>query len=875
MVGPLRPLVGPIGVYFSSIRMSHAINIRNGVPILKKETCKVMRKNLHFKIRLNDIQNSSKSSAGLTNNIEDQTATLEGANKISHGLTTLAVDSTATTTDASIMLHEKMLALNPYERQGLDKVLGRMNKIRFFNWSTADASGTLIATIKVPEDLFQPPQGTLKNEPLLGRLSGYRYFRSGVKLRVTVNCTAFNAGKLMFTWMPYHSTDASTYQYKSHTMYQASCNRPMILDVPASDTLEIDIPWVTPNVWLDLQRYADVALKPFWTSYIAAVQLWVLHPLQNVSASAPNPSKVNVTIEAAFTNAEVSGYMPLAYLSPVTVDAINQSFEEVNKSARGVVAGVAQLKTHVQEALSTIPIVGGVLSETLGSVAGGFGFDKPTTVASTERVDLQLAPDMCFGEGLDNSNKLALLPTNRVATDPSIFSQKFDEMDIYRIARTPSLRFVGSLDTSSAAGSIIHTEMIDPMRVSPELSVNGPFASTFLAWITYPFTFWSGSIKYFLQFTCPKMISAKLRISYTPGELTSTSQLDFLGGEFASRIIDIKGSTQTQFTVPFLSQYAALPVKRFLRKASETHSDFNTLGFWTISVVNPIVAGTTAGKIDFAIWIAAGEDYRLYKPRDITPNISNLAVSSSIATEDDEFEDLPLAVNQGSEMKSGASIWDFFGSHFEPLIPSSYILHDKLTCGENVSSLRTLMHRYTFVKAYNGNISTATTETVVFLGSQTATGTVLNNIHAYFLHLFYYWRGSLRFKLINKSSGFGYGKVVHTFGNTPVAIPEGLPNNAFFGATLYNSAYKPSCEWEMPYYHMVPFVTVLPPNGTTTVPPKDDLLVIPRITITRQQNTDAGVATGGPSFDMYFAVGDDFSAGFLSAPPIITEDIPV
>lgn len=794
-------------------------------------------------------------------------------------MTTLAADSVATLTSADKSLNQKLLDFNPYERQSLDRVLGRMNKIRFFNWSTADALGTLIATIRVPEDLFEPPQLGKKNEPLLGRLSGFRYFRAGVKLRITVNCTMFHSGKLMFTWMPYYSSDASAYKYKTHTMFQAACNRPMILDVPSSSTLTMDIPWINPNSWIDLHRYADATLRPHWASYIASVQMWVLHPLQNASASAPNPSKVNVSIEAAFTDSEVAGFMPLAYLSPcnpaLDLRATNQGFEEVDKTIKGVVAGVSELKNHVQEIISSVPIVGGALSETVGTLMDGLGFNKPTTLSSPQRADLQLAPDMAFGDGLDNSNKLALVPTNRISTHPSIFSAKKDEMDIYEIARKPSLRFSGEFDATATAGALVHTELVDPMRCANELSLDGPFCSTFLAWITYPFTFWSGSIKYFIQFTCPKVVSAKVRLSFTPGELTSLDQLEFLGGEFPSRIIDIKGSTQTQFTIPFLSQYSALPVKSFLREDAMTHSDLGVLGFWTLSILNPIVSGFTTGKIQFAVWIAAGEDYRLYKPRDITSNIGEMALLSAAAFDDDNtdssFEEVH-AVNQGS-MDSGNDIWGFFGKKFEPLVPCKFITHDKVICGESVSSLRTLMHRYTFVKSYNG-LSVPTTETVIFLGSQTATGTRLNNIHAYFLHLFYYWRGSLRFKMVAKSAEFGYGKAVHTYGNVPSTVTEGHPNNAFFGACIYNTAYKPAVEVEVPYYHVLPFVTCLPPNGTTTTPPRDNLVPIPRLTFTNQQNNAAGTAVVGPSYDMYFAVGDDFSAGFLSAPPIISEGLP-
>jgi hypothetical protein len=742
-----------------------------------------------------------------------------------------------------------------------------MNKIRDFSWSSAVVSGTKAASIHLPQDLFHPPQSTIKNVPLVSRLAGYRYFRAGVKLRMTVNATLFHSGKLMFTWMPHYRSGMTIDATKNSTMYQAANNRPIILDVPSNSSLVMDIPWITPFQWIDLDRY--VANAGTWDDYIGLVDIWVLHPLTNASASSPSPSIVNVTIEAAFTDAEVAAFMPTTYISPTAAnDLATCQMEVIEKSAKGIVSGVSQLGSHIAHTVASIPVLAEAASKTLVHTVDGLGLNKPTGVASAQPVNLSLAPDFSFGEGLDYSSKLSMVPSAVVATDPSLYSEGEDMMDIYKIARTPSLRYTFTVTSASAVGAIVHTECCDPMYCSPEATEEGLFAPTYVSWVSLPFTYYSGGLKWFLMITAPKTVTAKLRLSWTPSEVNDVDQFALLGGEFPSRIIDITGSTQTEFTTPFMSPYTVLPVTTFQRDTNPVYSNYLNSGFWQLSILNPVTGSTSATSvIHIAIWKAAAEDYRLYKPREIMDHFVSLSSKEKDLTEYSDDDD---------DATVQCDVWNFYKKQFMPIVPVNFVTHEKICSGESVSNLRTLMHRYVFIDSKNATASSAQKfDTVPFPGYHPDG---VPNQHWYWLQLFYFWRGSLRFKLLFKQStslalpnnSCGIGRVVLQTTNTPVAVETDTPWNTFNGATVYHTDYRPSVEFEIPWYYQTLFATVLPFDSPNSPVPPDDRLSVPGFTHYRVQNNGTTLQTS-PSFDMYMSVGDDFSMGFLSAPPLVQQ----
>lgn len=768
----------------------------------------------------------------------------------------MAFDSVEQKQSANLSLHHQLLSLNPYEPQNLSKVLGRMNKIRDFEWSSADVQGTLAATISLPSDLFKPPQSTITNVPLLSRLAGYRYFRAAVKLRMTINATLFHSGKLMFVWMPHYRQGVTIEREKNQTIYQASNNRPLIMDATSNSSLVMDIPWIVPTVWLDLIEYATQVTK--WDAYIGTVDMWILHPLENASASAPSPSKVNVSIEAAFVDAEVSGYEPVQLAAPFNSNEhASCQMEVFDKTIKGVVAGVKEEASHLRHTVQSIPIVGDAISSTLFPIFDGLGLNKPTSIGSSQMVNLQLAPDFTHGEGLDYSNKLSFDPGNKIATSPSIYSEGDDMMDIYKIARTPSLRLLKTFTSALAQGDIVHTECCDPMLCSPEVSLDGDFAPTYVSYVSFPFHFYSGGLKYFLQFTAPKTVTCKLRLSWTPTEITSTDQFAYLGGEFPSRIVDITGSTQTEFTTPFLSPYPMLPVSNFIRDTNPVFSNFMNSGFWQLSILNPVITSTgETATVHLAIWKSAAEDYRLYKPREIMNGFEEGVKEES----DDDFAEVQC------------DIWDTFRKTFTPILPVNYINHQRVTSGESVSSLRTLMHRYVYMHSVNGSTVPINYNTVPFPGTLGAG--LFPNQHWYWLQLFYYWKGSLRFKMLNKTNSgaatrAGLGRVVLNTTNTPVVVSVATPWNTFGGSIPYNTEYKPAIEFEVPWFYPNLFATVFPINSPISPVPPDARVSIPGFSVFQVQTNGADALVNGPGYDVFIAVGDDFSMGFLSAPPMV------
>lgn len=799
-----------------------------------------------------------------TNNTENRTATLQGAVQQTTGITTLAADSIVTNIESIETLHYKFEKFNPYSDQQLSLALGHMNKIRDLKWLTNALAGAHLATLSLPEDMFEAPQASRKNIPLLSRLAGYRYMRAGVKLRFTVNSTVFHSGKLLVSWMPYYSTDATRHPYKSFTIYQAANNHPFLIDCPSNGSVTLEIPWITPNAWLDLKKYQD--MKASWGSFIARCDIWCLHPLRNISPDAPNPDTVTVTVEAAFMDAKLSGFQPANYFNICPPALVTQS-EQIVKSGKEMIAGVREEIRHLSESIAEIPLIGGTLLNTVGSFTDGLGLNKPTSVAAPTMVQPILAPDFCHSDGLDMAQKLSLDPCNKIATNPGIFNQKKDCMNIYDIAKTPSLVKIGTFTSASAIGSILFSFMCDPMTCGPA-GVAGSFCPTYLSYISFPFTYFSGGLKFRIDFTCSKIVSCKVRLSYTPAQLTATSDLDYLGGEFPSRIIDITGPTQTEFTIPYLSPYLTLPLGEFIR--SGITGDYRNIGWWNLSILNPVIGAQGTSTIDYAIWIAAAEDYRLYKPREITTRIQDCWVYSQPSLRRKKEKTTKKKANKSDDddfrLITQCDVQQFFEKSFEPLTPVKLVTHSRIVSGEAVSSLRSYMHRYVHHDNKFGGQSVMQYD--LFPGS--SSGNVLLNQHLYFLHLFYYWRGSVRFKIIPRSPDYGFGIVIPATQNLPTTIDFNSSYNTFCGAGAYSNPYSPNMCYEIPWYHQVPFTTVINPDAANSIVPPDNLLTEPIIQMYRLQVNEAGSPQNGPAYSVYIAIGDDFSAGVLSSPPLIT-----
>ena len=86
------------------------------------------------------------------------------------------------------------------ETYPLSGVLDREYDLGLINWQTSSPSFTILATYDFPSVLF--------NQPFMsGKISGFRYFKGGIRMTFRMSSTLFNYGSVMIWYTPSPTTD--------------------------------------------------------------------------------------------------------------------------------------------------------------------------------------------------------------------------------------------------------------------------------------------------------------------------------------------------------------------------------------------------------------------------------------------------------------------------------------------------------------------------------------------------------------------------------------------------------------------------------------------------------------------------------------------
>lgn len=654
---------------------------------------------------------------------------------------------------------------NPYPDQTPYQVLSRNYKVAEYVWGPATGPFTL----NFPEELLMIPT-------IAERLASFLYMRAGVKIEVKINATQFHFGAFMISWIPNHEGNVH-----AANIQQQSGNRPIILSPAVQNSCTFNIPWINPYNYFNT---AD------GTSNICRMWFTPLTPLGRASDNVTD--SVSVQVYASFTDPEVAGYIAQSGTTMkqyVAQSGKTMKSESVSKSMNGVISTVSNATETISTILEKIPIVGGVIENLFGLISA---LDKPTSTAAMQPVSLAFARDLSLGTGLDYSSPLSLHPLTAVSMDYSLMGETTDVMSVSRVLQTPMIGIVKTFQT-------VNTSYNEPVR--PVFAPPVGIRKDYLAFMTTFFAYWRGSIKYKLSFYTSTFTSCRFRVSIL---YNSTALTDDNSGDVVSRIVDVKGDTSIEFTVPYLWH-------TLYRKISDG-IDYPQLA---ISQISPIIGPslTADPAIHMVLWRAGGEDFKLNQ---LVQPIELAAVQSL-----DFEEDVPAQSDPRADFKRT----------FNPIIEGScFIRESGAITGEHIDSLHDMCKRYC------GN--TIATETY----PKTTTGSGPFHILS---ECFKYWRGSRRVKVSIPDDNADATHVVLQNPNNTTDIEN--------GAVFTIRRIWPFLECEIPWYSTLPFT----PIETASVPIHiggDD----PQSIFFNESHIGEG-----PSF---ISGGDDFTFGFLIAP---------
>lgn len=342
--------------------------------------------------------------------------------------------------------------------------------------------------------------------------------------------------------------------------------------------------------------------------------------------------------------------------------------------------------------------------------------------------------------------------------------------------------------------------------VDPYFLSNSAFQPDYLMYTAAPFQFWRGSIKYLFHFVTSAFTTGRFRISVNYVPWTSDVTVT---GDVISRIVDVKGDTMAELNVPYLWD-------THWRQVGVSYGGFPRL---VVEAITDIIGQSldTDPNVTLLTWRSGGEDI--------------------------EFQQLGPAqfLNPSEELpnvQAQTSIRARFTQPFESVVAGATLAQEKgFTATEVVNLLSDCLKRYSTQNVFNS------------LPAPTA----LNKLEPYFYfsQMFYHWRGSRRVKqyVQNTSDAFiAIAGMQTTAGGS----------NSSVGITTTHPGQMPLLEYEVPWFSTVPWFPVSPSasalDDITTTLPRDFV-----------NNTSINVPFTTMAF--YVSAGDDFSFGFLRAPP--------
>nr|UZQ18724.1 polyprotein [Picornaviridae sp.] len=728
------------------------------------------------------------------------------------------------------------------------------------DWSTQQVQGTIIKQWEIPGDTLLGPHYNLA--------ATFVFFRGHPTIRFQINGTKFHSGRLIAAFIP--GFQFTQYDDKLYDVDQLTSLPHVILDAGFSNSGVINLPFVHMNTYFNMVQGSRK-----WQS-LGRLVLVVFNRLGSATTSSQT---IGVTAWVHYDNCEL--HQP-CYAHTVNLPKSGQKFlEEPRPTAQAAVEGLIK---------STLPMITDMVAPGLGSlvgnVAGGVAdCDKPTDPVEISRWVPNAVTSLSLGSGLDKSSRLSLNTSTYTIGDADLISTTQDDMNLLEISKIPTrlctIKWASGKNTGDRLFKIpvcpnLYNTRKQNIKVSPPVDIMTP---TLLSYISRPFKFYRGGLRYKIQLIASQMHSARALIAFGPG----LTDMRFDGATYINTyVIDLQERHEVEFVVPFLAERPWLRCDRMRELDVEgttevEHDNFENSGYLFMYVLNRLSRpDSVAAEIDVNVLVSAADDFELAVPADlacvqgigdvidITPGkaYAQALVGQEGVTERTE-EGVVTLTKGGGKLGAAASS----------------------TLSENAMNLKTLLRRY--YKVYTNKFTLPSgTSTVSFANSPTLSsvhkcfndknGIQLRTHLSHFSELFTFWTGSLRYKLvwsIIDDTNFPSltVRVFHipgcfVFGNfTPAVANDNttaiLSAMDSYGTLLGQSNIQSSLEFEVPFY--TPYTQLRTIQGAVANARSCTGLVLIVI------DKPAGGGNPAVNLDLYQAAGDDFGLNYLRAAPKI------
>lgn len=675
--------------------------------------------------------------------------------------------------------------------------------------------------------VFDPWSAFLNDFRIKNRLEGFKHVRGHLKLRATITGNPFLYGRFIMAYEPRAQRSMHAYAgFLSECYIMQLTQLPHIfLDPTRGEGGEMTLPFFCPENWLDLTNNHSVG-------DMGEIRLRAINPLKHANSTS---GSCTIRIYAWMEDAEIC--------TPTAADY--GVWEEQSEFSEHPISSMATAVERVAGMLTTVPQFAPFAKATeigasaVGKIAKAFGFSRPLVLQN-------IAPyrNLAFGQlALTNTHEvltpIALDAKRELTVDPrTVGLPPVDEMAIPYICGKECFIHEHLWAEDDVIDQRLFSVNVTPQQFETDSSVS-PFRSclTPSAYIAQLFGFWRGTVILRFQVVASSLHRGKLRIVYEPSSALATVAYN----EQYSRIIDLETTRDFEIPIqwharePFLQTESLDIGSTFFNKGNvQARPQFHN-GCVHVTVMNPLVSPdpTLAQSVSINCYMRMGDDVEFAVPvaRNRVENVSYRSVTGTVQPQ--------------SGIEADAAPQDNNPVGGEPIAPVGDVSISQtdqtnlVYFGESISSLRTLMRRYTRTTQVTSPASIARRAPV--------SSTVLD-LHEYILALYAGWRGSHRFKVGN-SNPDAYITWDGSAGNLTTFGWEGVAAN--YGVV----------ETEVPYYNNKRF------SHARTHP---DFVAHTDLSAADPNNAtyrvDMSTAT---SAQIWRAVGEDFTCFFFIGTPLL------
>lgn len=736
-----------------------------------------------------------------------------------------------------------------YDQSSIYDFFKKPVRLSTFEWNSQSA-GSVLYNSSLPQDVFS--QAVYRD-----KLRGFYGFRGTMVIRVQVNGTKFQSGRLLLVFIPQGNV-ANSYPGMRLRSLKAATQLPRVeLDIGSETEIVMEVPYVSPTPYYNLAtsegpygRAVLLVYEPLATgtgSAVADVTMWV--HFKDVDMVTPT-----------FT-AEMGERKPKK--RPIK----NPSEQELGEMTNGSISGGLTMMAKAASSFAKVPLLtnlAGPASWALNCMAGvasAFGYSKPTSEEAMVKVAQTFSHNLQNHNGVDIFPNMGLDASNKMSIMPGFAGTDVDEMSLNHLLQVPAYVTRFAWNTSQGADTLLLNVV-----PSPDLyRSSAVYPNFWTGWDLTPldyfsslFYYWRGSFVVTLKFVKTQYHSGRVLIAWSPSGDPSLDQTAFVLRE----IVDLRETSEFRFVIPYVATSQYLPT-------SDLDESIGGMGRLKIFVLNELVCpASVSSTVGVLVEYAAGPDFEVMCPRPF--NRCPLVVNTWAA----QMGDVVPASSSSSRPDRNQELVGVGSAQIEDqsLDPALYCV------GERCNSILQLLKRYCRLRiAYLGTecfgidfrpFTVGACYTLDPLGLPT---TLTGDYLTLFSYCFAYVRGSVRILAARNEFGTGEksnGAVCVYPSSDDVVFRDLMDPLTYSGISLnFQPGFNGSgtgCSIP-PYQRLHARLNRVSSSGN--VEPIDVYGTAMRCCINVASSGEASLQR------LYRAAGDDFTLGYFLGVPLVTTNV--